>query len=180
MTLTKENFELKEVRVKLVAGVSLVSQTPMNTPEAAVEVIGNYLSEMDREVFCVVNLDSKLRPINFNIASIGTINQTIVSPREVLKASILSNAAGIMVFHNHPSSELSPSKEDTMMTDRLSRVCSEMDIKFVDHIIVGPNRGEYFSYASKRILPKVHNNYATRYEELDLGIPMVAEKERHR
>lgn len=176
----KENFELKEVRVKLVPGVPLTSQTPMTSPETAVEVIGNYLSDMDREVFCIVNLDNKLKPINYSIVSIGTINQTIISPREVLKASILSNAMGIMLFHNHPSRELLPSKDDTRITDRLSRVCHDMGIELIDHIIVGPNKGEHFSYANKNILPTKNNNYKEKYQEIDFDISKVAEKERRR
>lgn len=177
MKSNNDEFKLNEVRVRLVPGIPLTSQTSMSTPEAAVEVIGNFLSDMDREVFLVVNVDAKLRPINFNIVSIGAIEQTIVSPREVLKSGILSNACGIMVFHNHPSSELLPSKEDTIMTDRLSRVCNDIGIRFVDHIIVGPNKGEYFSFASKRILPVIKDDYARDYHELSLK---VAEKGRTR
>ena len=77
---------------------------------------------------CVINFNSKLQPINFNLASIGAINYAIASPREVLKSAILSNAANMMILHNL------------------------MDIPLLDHIIVGPEKGRYFSMRDKKLV----------------------------
>lgn len=79
----------------------LYSELPLQNPYEAAATIGELLCEMDREVVCVVNLQSDLKPINVTFASIGALNQALVHPREMLKASILSNAASIMLIHSH-------------------------------------------------------------------------------
>lgn len=95
------------------------------------------LARLDREYCCVVNLDSMLRPINFNVVSIGGISRTLVPVQNVFKAAILSNAAGIMLFHNHPSGSLTPSREDVLLTQRLVKAGQLMEIPVLDHVIVG-------------------------------------------
>ena len=135
---------LKQVGIRMVEEPPLLSPEPMKTPEAAVRVLGEWLSEMDRELFCVVNLNSNLTPINMNVVSIGALNETYVHPRETMKSAILSNAAYLMLIHNHPSGALNPSKEDIEITDRIQNVASLMGIPVLDHIIVGRNQ-EHFS-----------------------------------
>ena len=93
--------EWKVVSIRLCDDRTLLSNVSINSPEAAINLLGKYLSDFDREVFCVINLDSSLKPINCSFVSVGTINASIVSPRETFKSSILSNAASIMVMHNH-------------------------------------------------------------------------------
>lgn len=115
-------FQLDAVRVKLVKEAPLFSELPLQNPYDAVAAIGDLLCDMDREVVCVVNLQSDLKPINVTFASIGSLNEAMVHPREMLKASILSNAASVMLIHSHPSGNLLPSKQDTMITDRMTRI----------------------------------------------------------
>ena len=81
---------------------------------------------MDREVLCVINLKSDGTPINCNIVSIGAVNQSIAEPRELFEASILSNAAQMIIVHNHPSGSLEPSKIDIMLTDRMLKLTDLM------------------------------------------------------
>ena len=135
---------LKQVGIRMVEEPPLLSPEPMKTPEAAVRILGEWLSEMDRELFCVVNLNENLTPINMNVVSIGALNETYVHPRETMKSAILSNAAYLMLIHNHPSGSLTPSKKDIESTDRIQSVASLMGIPVLDHIIVGRNQ-EYFS-----------------------------------
>ena len=107
----KEEYgELEVVNVRLVKEPSIISETPVDTSEAAAELIKDMLSQFDREVFCILNVANDGKPISMNIVSIGTINQALVSPREVFKSSILSNAAGFLAFHCHPSG--SPAQSD--------------------------------------------------------------------
>lgn len=146
-----EGFELKRVSVRLVNDGTLLHDEPLNSPEHAVTVMGNYLKEMDREVLMVLNLTSSLKPINCSVVSIGAINEAIASPREILKCAILSNASNIMLMHNHPSGNLTPSKQDTMMTERMINVCDAMNIPLIDHIIVGAGNPNYFSFSEKEI-----------------------------
>ena len=136
---------LNKVSIRLVNDVPLVSENSLSTPEKAVDIVADYIKEMDREVLSVINLNAKLQPINFSIVSIGAVDQTLAVPRDVLKSAILSNAVHMMVMHNHPSSKLTPSREDIKMTSRLIDICELVGIPLLDHIIVGPKNKDYFS-----------------------------------
>lgn len=154
-SIKKENVmenELKVVSIRLCDDRTLLSNVSINSPEAAINLLGKYLSDFDREVFCVINLDSSLKPINCSFVSVGTINASIVSPRETFKSSILSNAASIMVMHNHPSGNLNPSKQDCMVTDNLVQCGELLGIHVIDHVIVGPNVGRYYSFKENNVL----------------------------
>lgn len=140
---------LKQVGIRLVEEPPLLSPEPMNNPEAAVRVLGKWLSEMDRELFCVVNLNTNLTPINMNVVSMGALNVAYVHPRETMKSAILSNSAYLMLVHNHLGS-LNPSKEDIEITDRIQSAASLMGIPVLDHIIVGRNQ-EFFSLRENNV-----------------------------
>ena len=131
---------------------------------------------MDREVLCVINMKTDGTPINCHFASIGCLNESMAHPREIFKASILSNAATIMLMHNHPSGNLTPSKHDTMMTDRMAKMCELMGIPLIDHVIVGGDNRQYFSFKEKKLMdtPKVF--LETNYKSLDLSSGLVAEQ----
>ncbi len=96
--------ELKQVdvRLKLVEGNGVYSDKPITNPEEAISVMADVMAGLDREEVCVINLDSKGHPINFNVVSIGTLNSSFVSGRELFKSAILSNAASMILLHNHP------------------------------------------------------------------------------
>ena len=80
---------LRQVGIRLIEEPPLLSPEPMSSPEAAVRVLGEWLSEMDRELFCVVNLNSNLTPINMNVVSMGALNVAYVHPRDAMKSAIL-------------------------------------------------------------------------------------------
>ena len=129
----------------------LYSTEPIDTPEKAVKLLAEAIRDYDREVVCVINLNSAMQPINLNICSMGAIDRAIVSPREVLKSSILSNATSVMLFHNHPSGNCQPSEQDVFITDRMQEVYKLMDIKLLDHIIIGEDN--YYSFTENRVMP---------------------------
>ena len=141
------SHELKQVdvRLKLTDKESVFSRETIDTPEKAVSVLAPVLAELDREEVCVVNLDGKGRPINFNIVSIGSINASLVIGREVYKSAVLSNAARVILLHNHPSSSLAPSREDREVTGKMMYAGMLLDIELQDHIIVAGRTGETFS-----------------------------------
>lgn len=169
-------FQLDVVRVKLVKEVPLFSELPLQNPYDAVAAIGEVLCDMDREVVCVVNLQSDLKPINVTFASMGSLNEAMVHPREMLKASILSNAASIMIIHSHPSGNLLPSKQDTMITDRMNAVCEMVGIQLIDHVIVGGNNREFFSFKEKGLMDNPKITYATDYRNFSFTNSLVAEQ----
>ena len=108
----QRQYKLHEVCIRLAEGTTLYSTEPMSTPDRAVDVMRKELSQYDREVLCVVNLNSRLKPINFNIVSVGTINQSLADISNIFKSCLLSNASGLLLMHNHPSGDPTPSQED--------------------------------------------------------------------
>lgn len=139
--------ELKqvEVRLKLTDKAGVFSMERIDTPDKAVSVLAPVLAELDREEVCVVNLDGKGRPINFNVVSIGSVNTSLVTGRELYKTAILSNAAGMIMLHNHPSSDLQMSVSDRNVTEKMMYASLLLDIEFYDHIIVAGGTGKTFS-----------------------------------
>lgn len=178
MANVKEVYKnrLDMAAVRLVKEAPLMSNKPIRTPADAVEVLGEYLCQMDREVICIINLRTDGLPINCSVCSMGAIDQAIAHPREIMKTAILSNAVNIIMMHNHPSSNLTPSKEDTMLTDRMVTVCEILGIPMVDHIIVGGDNSEYFSFREKKILPMKAIKLKADYKDLDLNATAVAEE----
>ena len=174
--MEKNPFKLEVVSVRLVKDSPILSKKNLTKPEEVVAVLGDIMCEFDREVIGVVNLKSDLTPINVHFASVGAINEAMAHPRELLKASILSNAASIMLIHCHPSGQLLPSKADTMMTDRMNKICEFIGIPLVDHVIVGGDNREFFSFKEKGVIKNPHIVLATDYKTLTLGTGFVAEK----
>ena len=173
----QEPFKLEVVSIRLVKDAPLFSDHKIISPADAVEVVGDFLCEMDREVMCIINLKSDGTPINCNIVSMGAVNQTIAEPRELFKASILSNAAQMLMMHNHPSGSLQPSRQDVMMTNRILDLSELIGIRLVDHIIVGNDCNRYFSFSEKKMIEYPVITYRTDYEDLNFkSMPVVAEK----
>lgn len=144
---SKNDYQLKQVdvRLKLMEGPSYYSQTPLTSPEGAAFVMRDILKELDREWVCVVNMDNHLKPVNFNVVSIGSINQSLAPIQNILKSGILSNCNNLMLMHNHPSGDVEPSREDRQLTKRLVEAAKLMDMNVIDHLIVGGQNGEVYS-----------------------------------
>ena len=126
------------VSLKLVKESSLLyKERSIRSPEDGYKLMKHFLVDLDREAFIVISLDTKNQPVSINICHVGSLNASIVHPREVMKSAILSNAASIMVGHNHPSGHSSPSREDIDVTKRLVEAGKIVGIDLLDHIIVG-------------------------------------------
>lgn len=160
--------KINQVSIRLVKERPLLSEEQLTSPEKVAMVVGDYIRDMDREALCVINFNSKLQPLNFNLVSIGAIDTTIASPREILKSAILSNAANMMILHNHPSNILEPSKEDIRTTAKLVDICNLVGIPLLDHIIVGPEKGRYLSMRDKQLVDfRKSSAYSDRLEFLN-------------
>ena len=119
----------------------------ISSPDEAAQLVQAYLGNPDRENFVVVCVNSKNMPIAINTVSIGSLNSSVVHPREVFKIAILSNAAGIIVAHNHPSGDTTPSKEDRSITETLNQAGQILGIAVLDHVIVGNDENDaYYSF----------------------------------
>ncbi|MBE4907878.1 DNA repair protein RadC [Bacillus luteolus] len=136
------------VSIKLIKESTLLyKERSIRSPEDGFKILKDFLSEKDREHFIVISLDTKNQPVSINVCHIGSLNASIVHPREVMKSAILSNAASILVGHNHPSGKVDPSREDIEVTKRLLEAGKIIGIEILDHIIVGD--GEYVSLKEK-------------------------------
>jgi DNA repair protein RadC len=91
--------ELEVVNIRLVPDRTFFSEKPIRSPQDAVSFIAEHLSDYDREVLAVLNLNTKGKVLNMNFVSVGTINASLVEPREFFKSTILSNAAGVIMIH---------------------------------------------------------------------------------
>lgn len=127
---------VREVSLKYVGDSVAVKTKDITTPEAVASLFRNVIDIDPRERFAVMHLNGRNQCTGFNIVSIGTLNASLVHPREVFHAAILASAAAIILCHNHPSGDLSPSKEDIALTKRLCEAGKLLGIKVVDHVIV--------------------------------------------
>ena len=170
-----ENFKLEKVSVRLVKDSPLLSDRKITQPEDAIYLLSEILKECDREVLCVINLKADGTPINCSVVSVGGLSSSIAHPREILKSSILSNAANMILMHNHPSGDLSASQEDIMVTDRMAKLCNLVGIPLLDHVIVGNDGSRYFSFKEKDLVEfNKRDPVAYSMDMIDLG--KVAER----
>ncbi len=148
---------LDVVNVRLVKGKPLCSEKMIATPTDAVSVVAEEIAEYDREVFCIININSAGQPVNLNIVSMGGLCSASIQMREVFKASILSNAAAVIAVHNHPSGNLTPSKDDKLTTERLTRCGDLLGIPVLDSIICGARNSGFMSFAEVGIMEQIRS-----------------------
>jgi len=142
-----KNLEIVKIKMEM------IRELPgkiISSPKDTYELIKEYLEYADREYCLVISLNTKNRVHNISIVSIGSINSSIVHPREVFKTAILSNASSIIIAHNHPSGDPTPSKEDIAITERIEEVGNILGIELLDHLVVGDNK--YLSLREKNLL----------------------------
>lgn len=142
------DYELRQVnvRLRLEDAEPLYSSESITSPERAVSVMADVMAGLDREYCCVVNLDAGGRPINYNIVSIGNLAYSVVPARNVFVTAILSNAASVILLHNHPSGNVIPSREDDQVTEQLVNAGKILGIPVQDHIIIGGWNKDRYSY----------------------------------
>lgn len=139
------------VSVKLVKeSRMLYKQRRVRSPQDSYELFRDYLGEVDREHFVVMCLDTKNQPTNISTVHVGSLNASIVHPREVMKTAILSNSASIICCHPHPSGDPVESNEDIEVTKRLKECGIIIGIPLLDHVIIGEN--SYVSLMKKGII----------------------------
>jgi len=114
------------------------------------ETFREELTALDREHFLLITLDSKNRAIGYHTISIGSLSTSIVHPREVWKSALLDSAAAVIFFHNHPSGDPAPSREDRDCTNRLVETSKILGIRVLDHIICGDK--DYYIFADAGML----------------------------
>lgn len=126
---------------------SRVSENPVtiSSTNDVTDYLTIMLSGQEREVFAVVLLDTRHSVIEYKELFFGSISQAHIHPREVLKAALYANAAAIIFSHNHPSGIAEPSQADINMTRKLADLLSQIDVRVLDHIVIGGGRAVSFA-----------------------------------
>lgn len=134
--ITRKNASLNNVIIK--------------SADIAFDYFQYIFKDQKQEYFYVIYLDNKKRVIENKLLFKGTLNQSIVHPREVFKSAFILSASSIICVHNHPSGNVEPSKEDINLTKRLSEIGILMGIKVVDHLIISDDK--YFSFLENNLI----------------------------
>lgn len=130
-------FELRVVRERR-PGYGPASK--LTTSAEVYRSFSGRFARSDREEFLLVPLDGKNRALGFHVVSVGTLTASLVHPREVFKIVLLANAAAIILVHNHPSGDPTPSAEDIAITKRLQEAGDLLGIRILDHVVIGDGR----------------------------------------
>lgn len=137
---TEETFEVPLVRVQLVPESAIPNGRQIRSPYDSANLLQERFGLSDRELFIVLHLDTRNKVVSAEVVHQGTLNSSLVSPREVFKGAILANAAAVVVAHNHPSGDPSPSPDDLAVNKNLVSAGKLLDIEVLDHIVFGPDR----------------------------------------
>ena len=132
-------YRIPSVKIQLVKdGIIAASERPyISTPEDVAAIMRPVIEVLAEERMYVMLLSTKNRVNAIQEVSVGSLNASVVHPREIFKAAILSNAAALILVHNHPSGDPTPSPEDVHLTKKLIEAGLLLDIPVLDHVIMG-------------------------------------------
>jgi len=122
---------------------------PLDSPERIHECFAPQLSHLAHEQVIVAVVNTRLQHVGTTVVSVGTVNEATAHPREILRPVITRNGYGFVLIHNHPSGDPSPSRADETLTRRIVEAAELMQVRFLDHVIIGrpsPGRAPYFSF----------------------------------
>lgn len=149
-------MRLRELQItyRPMAGAASGPRRRLTTPAGTAELLRPLLEDEAIEVFGALLLNTKHEPLAWHVLSRGTLDATLVHPREMIKAACLGNAAAVVVGHNHPSGDPEPSQDDLAVTRRLSDALTVVGIELVDSIIIG-DAGRWISLRERGLLPGI-------------------------
>ena len=123
----------------------------LDGPRETAALVRSLIGSIDRECLVVCAADTKMKPTYIQIVGMGTINYCPASIPEIFKAVLLSNSVNILLAHNHPSGDCTPSSEDIALAERVMRAGNLLGIRLIDHIIVGEG-GHFYSFREENSL----------------------------
>lgn len=128
----------------------MLSKPFLSSPQAVADYARARIGGLPHEAFMVIYLNVQNEVLSSDVINEGTVDQVAVYPRRILQAALARHAAGIILAHNHPSGYTDPSEEDKRLTETLKSTARALDIRVLDHLVVG--RGGYFSFAERGLL----------------------------
>lgn len=124
---------------------------PITSPEAAADVLLPLMDGLDREACYALHLDTKHALIEAELVSLGSVDHTFMSPREIFRGALLANASVVVLAHNHPSGNPEPSSDDESVTRRIVRAGEVVGVGVLDHLVIGDS-GRWVSLARRGLL----------------------------
>ena len=131
--------------------VEFEKRETLSDPKVAVKLLKQVFEQPDREMTAVISVDSDYKPIQAEIVAVGGLVSCSCDIKNIFKSAILANAYGILFAHNHPGYGVEPSKKDVELTEQIVKACEILDIKLLDHIILGDGEA-FFSFLKKGLL----------------------------
>lgn len=128
-------------------GSRAMEEKALLNPDMTREFLQSQLADEEREIFIVIFMDNRNRILRYSRMFAGTLAHVEVHPREIVREAMKFNAAAVIIAHNHPSGNPEPSKSDRFLTEKIIKCCQLMDIRVLDHLVIG--RGEYTSFAER-------------------------------
>lgn len=146
-------YKLPVYKVQLVREATTEGPKAIRSPKDAADILETYLTGADREHFVVLLMDTKHKVRGVHTASIGGLSAAVVHPRDIFKAAILANSAAVILGHNHPSGDPTPSREDIDVTRRLTEAGKLLGVEVLDSLVVGGEGSvKYVSFREKSLL----------------------------
>jgi DNA repair protein RadC len=127
-----------------------LARTPLDNPQLIYDLLGHEMRQLGKESLRIVLLDTKLRLIRVEEISLGTLNECIAHPRDIFRPALVNNAHAVVLVHNHPSGDPSPSEADRRLTIRLMEAARLLQVTFFDHVIIGAPTNAHASFFSFR------------------------------
>ncbi len=142
----------RDVSQRISKRKAFADQPVISSASSLTDYLGAAMANLPEEQFRVVFLDNSNRILKDEVLSEGVEDQTAVYPRKVVKRALMLNATGIIVVHNHPTGQLTPSNADRNITKALANAAESLDLRFLDHIIVGREGKGYFSFRENGLI----------------------------
>ena len=143
-------MKIDVVGIRLVKEREIDYDKPIKKPIDTVNFVLEEMQDLDREMCMTLNLDANNCVLNAHIVSVGGLDSSIVDVKSVMKSALLSNACGIIMYHNHPSGNIHPSQPDKILTEHIRKAADTMNIRLIDHVIVCES--QFYSFADEGLL----------------------------
>lgn len=142
-------MKIREIQVSYKLTDKTIPDNKIDSSDSVAGLFKN-LQDADREKFCVLHLSTGNQVLGFEVVSIGTLTESLISSREIFKSALLMNSKSLILVHNHPSGDPSPSECDKKITERIKQAAALFEIQILDHVIIGSET--HYSFADSDIL----------------------------
>ena len=161
MSNKTNKYSLDEIHVRLKNedASKLLTDESIDNPATAVKLLGDYIKDLDQEHFMILNLNSANEPINFSVATMKAIDHAGMDIRNLFKSTVSSNASKVMVLHNHPNEHVVISDSDKIFTTNIYAATQQLNLEFVDHVVVSKGAEEIYSFRENGLLKDIEDKY---------------------